>query len=504
MGKHKSNCKCEERCPFIKKYFEKIFDLTDSAGSVIKELKDIFRTFQRATAARSFSVTLSKETRDMFEWATSLIQLISYKILGITPFTQFELFSIYTLSIPIFILCFISALIIGPGFFFAIFIYALTVMLGAGLGYINVDTKNAVLLCALPPFFFIIFILCLCACGTDLANYGYTFSCNCKLYFVKCCKKKQQIENENEDEEEKPKLPSKSPFRYSGSFPFSIALLPSSVLLLFLLIHSLIEREKIAFFVSILVVIVLVVSLIVEYLMDACIFMYDPEPHFSKIIIFLIECLSLLIIPSTENFIELMEEKSVRSWSCILGYIVITLLLPITMTVTKILTEYEEITRIYKKREKGINYYHYIELIKIVKDVVYAIAAGFDIPGLCIGLELAWCIFICVIRPYEYISDYTSKLGESIMTVVTNSIAINLHRSGSLSFGGAVTLVVFLFLPSIISFFIYFIIDFKKDVNDLKEIEKIQNTTLYPICILTLIISPIGWFVYGSNIPNMI
>ena len=463
MGKLKCDCKCEERCPFIKRYFEKIFDLSDSAGSVIKELKDIFRTFQRATAARSFSVTLSNETRDMFEWATSLIQLISYKILGITPFTQFELFSIYTLSIPIFILCFISALIIGPGFFFAIFIYGLTVMLGAGFGYFNVDTFNAVLLCILPPFFFIIFLGVLCLCRTDLANYGYTFSCNCKSYFCNCCKKKQ-VENKNDDDDEKLKLPSKSPFQYKGSFPFSIALLPSSVLLLFLLIHSLLEREKIAFFVSILVVVVLAVSLIVEFLVDGCIFMYDPENNFSKIIIFLIECLSLLIIPSTENFIDLMEEKSVRSWSCILGYIIITLLLPISMTFIKIFTEYEEITKMYKKREKGTNYYHYIELIKIVKDVVYAVAAGFDIPGLCIGLELVWCIFILAIRPYVYISDYTSN----------------------------------------ISFFIYFIIDFKKDVNDLEDIEKITNTTLYPICILSLIISPIGWFVYGSNIPNMI
>lgn len=120
----------------------------------------------------------------------------------------------------------------------------------------------------------------------------------------------------------------------------------------------------------------------------------------TKIIAFLVNCLSLLIIPSTESFIIVMKGHYTKKWSFILAYIVVTLIIPILTTFLLVKTNYSEICDKYKTSKccKRNNCYCYMEIVDIIKQIGYSIVATYDIPWACIGFEAVWFILIIILR----------------------------------------------------------------------------------------------------------
>ena len=68
----------------------------------------------------------------------------------------------------------------------------------------------------------------------------------------------------------------------------------------------------------------------------------------NKILNFLVTLITLLIIPSTECFIELMKGRYKNEWRCILSYIGLSLILPIAITLIDIFSYHQNITEKYK------------------------------------------------------------------------------------------------------------------------------------------------------------
>ena len=71
-----SSCCCTKHS-FCRSFFYQLFDIGDSAGSLLNEGINLFRTFQRISAPKQFSTMFSKDCLSLFKWVTNLIQIIS-------------------------------------------------------------------------------------------------------------------------------------------------------------------------------------------------------------------------------------------------------------------------------------------------------------------------------------------------------------------------------------------------------------------------------------------
>ena len=112
MDDENQNRKKESACPFYKLFISQLFEIGNSAGSLIGEATNLFRTFQRLSATRTFITKFSNECNGMFDWAKDFVKILIASIQA-RPFTDFELFWLYTFSIPILIVSFVSSLFNG-------------------------------------------------------------------------------------------------------------------------------------------------------------------------------------------------------------------------------------------------------------------------------------------------------------------------------------------------------------------------------------------------------
>ena len=477
-------------------YIKQLFEIVDSPGSIFGESINLFLSFQKSSATHSFITRFPIKTRNMFRWASNIVQMLSDKLAN-TPFNAFDLFQLYSLVFPLFILSFITALVMGFWFCIGIFIYALFLLLGVGLGYIGID-KSVVLGCCIPVAAVVALMLMGWLCSAD---------------FSSCCKRKQQVENEStddikEDDDEEVKQQEEKMFFYDGPFRFIIALLPAIVILVYTMYSITMYRYNLGTFIAIFSLSILALTLIIELILYygkcKCIKTFDSNKYIKKIIIFLAKVLSLLIIPSTENFIDMMKEDYENKWGCILGYVVVSLILPIGIDLIFILTKHIQTINDYKFRE-GFNFYPYIELIDTLKQIGYSVSAAFDIPSACIAIECVWIVFILILRPYAKYSEYPSNLGQSLCSIIANSIAVHHANTGQqINFAGATTLVILNCLPSISSHFIFYIFDFEVDIRKVEKEETISFSTLGTITLWSILVSPFAWFVYGVNFPNIV
>ena len=143
---------------FQRSFFSQLFDIGSSAGSLFNEVLGIFRTFQRFSAAQSFSTRYSDQCRKMFEWAKNIYgSLMSF--IEMDPLTDFEFFYIYTFAFPLMMLVFISAILSNYNIILYFFVYGLFLMLGIGIGYIGVNTAIAVSLIIISTIMLIIGIV---------------------------------------------------------------------------------------------------------------------------------------------------------------------------------------------------------------------------------------------------------------------------------------------------------------------------------------------------------
>lgn len=370
---------------FFMIFIKQLFSFARSAGSLITETIELIKTFQRASAVKSFNIVLSIDSREMFRWATDFIQKITNNLLQTAPLSIFEIYTFYALAIPLFILNFVSAYIVGPMFIFFIFVYGDAFMFGCGLGAIGIDKTMAI---SMP----------LIAIGMLFIGGGFFYYLTAKcIDGANNCFHKQKVTNASNDDDDDVFI--------DAPFSFTFSLIPSFIIFLLGMFQILMERDRLTLVFLIFIVSALLVSLITEIIFNCfkCCKNYDSKRYGSEVIMFLINCLPLLIIPSTENFIELMNGEYKNRWNCIISYIIISLSLPISMVFIKVHTKDQETIGKYKDKEL----YPYIELIDYVKQICYAISSSYDVPYGCIGIELAWIIFIIITRPYNNISEYS-------------------------------------------------------------------------------------------------
>lgn len=112
MQNKSKNSKKRCNCPFCRLFLSQLFEIGNSAGSLIGEAVNLFRTFQRLSATKTFATKFSSECEGMFSWATDLVKNIISSF-QIQPFKDIELFWLYTVAIPLLILTFIPCLFNG-------------------------------------------------------------------------------------------------------------------------------------------------------------------------------------------------------------------------------------------------------------------------------------------------------------------------------------------------------------------------------------------------------
>lgn len=459
-------CSC---CPFVKLFLTQFFDFGYNCGSLISEALGLFRTFQRVSATKSFSAKFSPECLEMFSWAKNLINILTTYFQTV-PLTDFEYFNVYTLIIPMVILTLLSSAL-SEGFYYYCIAYGLFITLGCGLGFLGINSVAAGLM--------ITFSLILIIFGLIFKNCP---CCECCLCF--------QVFRKKEDDEEIYNIS-------DMSIPkFIICTPPVFCAFYLMMIPIMIERVNLTNILSIIVGSLIGFCILMIFI-DICIIeRFVSVSLGDNLINFLSNCLSLLIIPSTEKFIELMKGPYNKDWRIIISYIAISLLLPVAITLINILSKHQSIVEKYKDDH---SFFYFIELIDIIKQLIYAILAGYDIVWGCLAIEIAWIIFIFIIRPYKDYSEYILTVGNCLVTTISNiAILCAIYKKiQRFNFAASISLVVIACLPAIISMYVFFILDFGVDDDD----DDYEYKPLIYVGYFTRIITPIAWFFYGLNIP---
>lgn len=486
-----------KECEFLGKFILELLKMGHSAGSLITEAIGLFKTFQKLTATKTFTVHFSKECLKMFSWAKNLIQVVISNFY-MKKFSEMELLYLYNYVFPMFLISFIILLSSSYRYYIHLLISLVFATIGFSLGYIQ-ENINILKIFGSIAFVILIIIIIVIFCKEDHLEYLYI------------------------DE------------FHSGSrltFTFSLfnSLLVATIMLIPFLMRSLYFIGSLMFVIEIIVG----ASFLVEFIIATCLrkreqelkkkseeeegkenqeYVYQYNIYFIPIVLALFfNFFSLLIIPCTEHFVEVMKSglNLKYNWQIIIGYIVIGIVLPVLMTLFLIICEYSDYTSKYKKDKDG---YVYFELVDIGRQIAYAIVAAYDIPIACICIEIAWILAFIIPRPYKNLSDYFLQGGSSFIVIISNVIAIvcNYKNTGFLSFNWCLALVIVACLPAVISLYVFFAADFRYEEADSDSssygVDKEEATyflSLYFKVAMPFVCLFFGMFlaVYASRVSN--
>lgn len=210
--------------------------------------------------------------------------------------------------------------------------------------------------------------------------------------------------------------------------------------------------------------------------------------------------ISLLFVPSTDHFVAVIRNDYKNNANCIFGYLILSLLVPLTLMITMVYMEDPAINDKYKED------FYLIEFIDFGRQIAYAFSAAFDEPWACIAFEIAWILFFSIVKPYKCISQYVLRGGSSFIVILGNVIALicKYGKIDFLSFEISISLACVACIPAILSFYFYFATEF--EIEDDKKIENKKSITQDISGVITYefyVISPIAWFFYGIFVPLM-
>lgn len=451
-------------------YIGELFGIGNSAGSLIIEACNLMKTFQRLSATKTFSAHFSTQCLSMFSWANEAIQGLQMVFFESDPFTEFEIFYLLACVFPVIILVFLTSITVGYRIYFAFLLYSVSIMFGIGLGYFNYHLIKA--LCITIPSVIIIIIF-------SLLHYS--------LKEIYTCLNKR------------------------NKYQFTFAVLSTCIIMTCIMSPVLIYRVGFTLVYIGIVSGFCFFSIVIEFLVHKC-NKYKSSQILNikkKLYSFGINCFSLLLVPATDMFMEIIQNYG-KLWNVITTYIGNIILLPIILTTFLIIFKFSDIKGKYQESQMSF-YIYYIELIDIIRQILYSIAAGLDLPWACIAIEFGWCILIFCIRPYADKSEYSLSIGNSLIMFVSNGIALYGNYKDELYFDFKVSiiLVVFACLPAIVSIYIYFIIDFQpfesdsddsmlegSDFDSCSGSDMEYNTLEY----LIFFIAPFAWIFYGLSI----
>ncbi|KAK8837324.1 hypothetical protein M9Y10_036757 [Tritrichomonas musculus] len=468
---------------FKKSYFglfiSQLFDIGNSTGSLVMEILTLFRTFQRLSAPSEFRTKFSPDCFRMFSWAKDFVDIIS-KSFRTTPFSNFELFSIYVFIFPLSILTFISTTAFGYRFVFFCIILGGCLALSTGITFFKVDRQIATIIT--------------CIGAGAIALYCLVSLC----CFCSDRKSKKKVSNENNDDEDEENNNMVNNYNGLGySFSFSALIFHS------LMIPILLKRWKLTKIIAIFLFIILVLLLFGEITFRS--FLGDKAINLiTKLNDFINNCLSLLIIPSTEVFFKLVDNDFKNNLYPLLGYLANSIVLPLLLILSMVIIQTPSLENKYKKSESyKFNFYYFFELIDTVKQIGYAIAIAFDVIWVCLIIEILWVILVFSIRPFVGISDYSLSAGNSFVLIVSNSILLYSSKNQSKYFSLAVCIIFIIMacIPAILSLYLFFIYDFDTNPDDTDDEKK--NQASFKMWTITTYLSPIAWLFYGLNVLSL-
>lgn len=456
-------------------FIKNLFEIGDSAGSLLSEAITLFKTFQRINAPKVFATKLSPECIKMFNWVSKITNYIT-SALGTYPLTNFESFIIYSYIFPITIITFISCSTIESVFLLLLLFIGTCFVLGMGVTDFA-ETK------VFSTYFMI-------------GGGAFVFVVLLALYFG-CCKG----------------IFSKKKDKGNGSI-FLLSFCASICFFYSLISMITIKRWKFAKILSIILGSLELLVIIIYFISKCFHFEKVLDKLQQKISGFFITCLPLLIIPSTEIFSELNQGYYSNKWQIITSYAINTVIIPISIIISMIILRHPNISDKYKNSNSKIPY-GIFELIDNIKQVGYAFLAVYDIIWGCLAIEIVWIILIFAVRPYISISEYSLSGGNSLIIIISNSVILymNNHKSKKLSFGISVFFLVLTCIPAILSLYLYFIFDYENEDDDDdsslssdsdsdSEDEDSKNGT--KLALITIFMLPVLCFCFGLNINFLV
>lgn len=459
-------CCCKHT--FFGAFIRELFSIGKSAGSLIKEALSLIILFQRISATKSFSAKFSKECLDMFKWAANLMEYFA-KWVRTTPLGEYELFTLYVFIFPLTIMIFISSSISSKHLLFGIFLCGSLIMLGSAFAYLSFDKMMAAYL-GVPASAVIVILLIIKLCS--------------------CCIKKCQHK--------------KIRIKGNKKLKLTFSVLSASLIFFLLMIPIMDERGHLSNVICIIVLVLVIACFAFEIFVDF--WLKDLILQVGKkFLSFLIECFATLIIPSTESFISIIQGNYHGYWQCIISYIVISLLIPIALTLAMIIYQHPDIEDKYKAPDSCFNIIApYFELIDIVKQVIYAIISAYDFIWGCVVIEVIWVILVIVFRPYNNVSDYSLTFGCSLIVLIANCAVLysNYHNSPVFSFKVTIILVILAIIPAIVSLYLFFIFDFNSDdYDESSSLEDSEiNESTFKLGMIANFMTPVAFFCYATNI----
>lgn len=448
-------------------FIKEIFDIGNSSGSLLFEALGLFKTFQKISSTKTFSAHFSNECYEMFSWALNIIEIIK-RAFYFRPLSDYEIFYIYNLVIPMAIMTYIITMRCTYDVIFYIIIHGFFLMVGAGFGYIGFQKSIVIGLLVTALVIVVIFVV----------SYFFFEDFFLKIstliiYF---------FEEEGEMSESNWII---------FSFPFSIAVLVASILLTPIFKKS----SQLTKIYSIVMIVIILLVLIIETVIILLrkFFAKSESDYRFKALSLGLTCFQLLIVPATKYFMVVISDVYKYDWRCFCAYIVFSIILPISLTVVLILAKVQIMIHKYKN-----HWYAFAEVVEIVRQVIYAILAALDIPWACIGIEIAWIILVFAFRPYIQVSEYVIQCGNSLVIIAETAVCLAADHNGTefLTFNVSIALVVVACIPAILALYIFFIFDFGYKPED-----KTNNELVTYMATAVKFASPIAWMIYGLGIP---
>lgn len=462
-------------CTVFAKFLSKLFDFGDCAGSLIKEVLNLFRLFQRISATRTFTAHLSSDCYKMFSWAIDFLDLIR-AVFYFEPFTKYQKFYLFTYALPMTITVFITAACSSYLFFGFIWGYYIFCCFGMGIGYIGIDTKYAIIGCIVPVV--VIAFICYGCFKWNIFSVFRNLTIN--EAGIDCCP---------------------SHFNF---IKITFSLTQALITLTLMMIPLLLKNGNLAILYAFLAISVIVLSLIIETIFS-CIHISDyfeddddietQTKGLDNFIALGLQIYSILIVPGAEKFLDVITNEYKRDWRCYIGYAFFSILLPIALMILMVLGRIPTILEKYR-----YSVFAFFEVVDIVRQIIYAFVAAYDYVYACIGIESFWVVIIIVFRPYSNVSEYFKELGNSLVLITGQAItkAAENHGTEFISFKLSLGLLIAVCVPSVLAIYFYFIFDFWK-----KSECEFDEETLFILAILVRFISPFAFVVFGLNISTL-
>lgn len=511
---------------FLYLFLSQFLDIGRSAGSLIFEAINIFRLFQRLSASKSFSAKISNGCLKYFYWARDIFQTIVDTLFRMKPFSDFELFSIYNYVFPLTILTYIlfAGHDITVRYYFYFIFYFLITSLGAGFGFIGINTLCSILLTLIPGILLVIFCI--------------------SIYIqIKKIKTRAKIEQDKKDdveylnsyykrndntskivkETEEIELPQEKKCKncleeYTlENYTNTRAVILACIIFTAIIIPYSLDRPNLQYMIGVFEGVLIIIMFIFE-----CAYLFNLELMNSiginvKMVSFITNCYSLLIIPNTESFVQLMKGSYKNKWNIIFGYIINCIFNSLGTTFFMLFVNHKDLIQKYKLSKHEIedpyesidlNYYSFFELGDILRQISYAICSAYDITWACVGIEIAWFILIVAIRPYITVSDYVLAFGTTLILIISNGAILYSEYNDTkvFSFALTVSLVIGACIPPVLAILLFFIFDFGKDEvmygfdnPNIDEMGVSANIVIFSRYAEIFISS--SWLVYGFYIP---